>query len=120
MESRNKHDDLTCAMKETRVHHERGVQSDYVRKIDVSTINDDDTRAVLANFSATLDLRARETGNFSVDDHEVIVIFFILNDFRTTRLQTSDRIQACDASIYCYFGCSMSSGKKSDCTFHIA
>ena len=47
----------------------RGVWSDHVRKTHVSVKNDDYTRVVLADFSATHDLRARETDDCSINNH---------------------------------------------------
>ena len=49
----------------------------HMRKIDTTMSNPDKHRVLLTDFGATLDLRASETDNCSVDNHAVICIFLL-------------------------------------------
>ena len=77
-----------------------------------------DTTVALADFSATLELRARQTDNCSVNNHAVLDMHYVLNNFRKVKLQNNECACMCDAVVFCYFGCSVSSGKKNDHMFN--
>ena len=49
-----------------------------MRNLDITMGNKDKHRVLLTDFGATLDLRAAEYDNSSVDNHAVICIFFCL------------------------------------------
>ena len=93
--------------------------NDHMRKIDCEESNKD-TTVILTDFSPSLDLRARQTDNCSVNNHAVLDTFCLLNNFRKVKLDNDKYTNLCDTHCFCYFGCSMSSGKKNDHAFHIA
>ena len=62
-----------------------GQWSDHMRKIDYYK-NDLDTTVVLTNFSIILDLHTRQTDNCSIDNHAVLDVYYILNNFRKIKL----------------------------------
>lgn len=107
------------ALDEGRSNFVRGEWSNLMRKIDINESNKDD-RIILTDFSATLDLRARMSDNCSVDNHAVLDIYFVLMNFRTVTLKDGSKIQICDTSVFCFFVCSISAGKKNDHVFHVA
>ena len=82
-----------------------------MRKIDCYE-QDLDTTVVLADFSATLDLRTRQAGDCSVDNHAVLDVCCVLNNFRNVRLVSNEHACIRDAAMFCCFGCSASSGEK--------
>ena len=106
-----------CA-KTARRNYVLGKWSNHVRKIDL-TESDESTTVTLADFSASLDLKARQTDNCSVNNHVVLGMFYLLNNFRKIRLDDNNYACICDTHCFAYFGCSISSGKKNDHVFHI-
>ena len=110
---------LRDLIKDGRSGFVRGEWSNWQRKLDVKESNKN-TRVILTDFSASLDLRARMTDNCSVDNHAVLDIFFCLSNFRQVQLQNGKIHDVCDTNVYCFFRSSMSSGKKNDHIFHIA
>ena len=77
------------------------------------------------DFGATLDLRAMETDNSSVDNHAVICIFFVLTgwrnvDFYNSESETMDKTIVSNCNKWIVFGDTISKGKKNDHVFHNA
>jgi len=54
----------------------------HVKKLDMIMPNSNTTQVIFTDFGATLDLKAIETNNSSVDNHTVICIFFVLTNWR--------------------------------------
>jgi len=52
------------------------------KKIDMIMPNSNTTRAIFTDFGDTLDLKATETDNSSVDNHAIIFIVFLLTNWR--------------------------------------
>lgn len=90
-----------------------------MRKIDCEESNKDAT-AMLTEFSASLDLRARQTDNCSVSNHALLDMFYQLSTFRKAKLDDDKCANLCGTHRFCCFGCSASSGKKNDHVFCIA
>ena len=76
---------LQDLIKDGRSGFVRGEWSNWQRKLDVKESNKN-TRVILTDFSASLDLRARITDNCSVDNHAVLNIFFCLSNFQQVQL----------------------------------
>ena len=82
-----------------------------MRKIDCEE-SDEGTTVILTDFSASLDLRARQTDNCSVSNYAVLDIFYLLHNIRKVRLENNIDTYICDTYCFSYFGCSISSSKK--------
>ena len=97
----------------------------HVKKIDSIMSHPDKTRVICTDFGATLDLRAKETDNSSVDNHAVVCIFFVLTEWRTveflnTKTNTTDETIVNNCDKWIVFGDTLSRGKKNDHVFHNA
>ncbi len=80
---------------------------------------------IFTNFSASLDLRAGETDNSSIDAHAVLDIFVVCHSQRTVdgirnRKGNLESIRVNDCDVWYLFGDSKSKGKKNDHVFHNA
>lgn len=94
------------------------------RKTDIWTFGPDEM-VILTDFSATMDFRASQTANSSVDSHGALQIFVVLHSPRVVKLidkngvvQGDKRVHECD--VWYFFGATMSKGKKNDHVFHNA
>jgi len=86
-----------------------------MHKIDTCTFRKD-TIMVLADFSATCDLRAKATDNCFKNVHAVLCIMIVLHSPRKVMVQNLEgqnikvRVHECDA--WHFFGETLSKGKK--------
>ena len=110
---------MILQLEEARVSEVRSSWSNHMRKLDIHCSNKQ-TRVVLTDFSASLNLQARMADNCSVDNHAVLDIFFVLTDFREVTLSNGLKKEICTTDVFGFFGCSISSGKKNDHVFHTA
>ena len=84
----------------------------------------DKHRVISTDFGATLDLRAAETDNCSVDNHAVVDIFFITYDWKPVKYNRKDG--SVDETIisttdkWIFFADTLSRGKKNDHVCHNA
>jgi hypothetical protein len=105
-----------------RPHHNQQKWLSTTRGIDVDTLKENQL-LVFTDFSATMDLRAGETDNSSVDGHAVLDTFVVLHSPRTVKVMKNDkeiiaRVHECD--VWHHFGDTISKGKKNDHVFHNA
>lgn len=80
-----------------------GQWSDHMRKIDYYE-QDLHTTIMPTDFSATLDLRAGQTDNCSINNHIVLDIYHVLNNFKNVRLANNEHAYMCDTAMFCCFG----------------
>ena len=88
-----------------------------MRKLDIHNAKND-SRIMLTDFSAALDLRSRMTDNCSVDNHAVLDLHFDLTEAREITLTNGSTSKTCTKDVWCFFGRSISSGMKNDHEFH--
>ena len=88
-----------------------GQWNDHMRKIYCEE-SEQATTVILTDFYASFDLRVRQTDKCSVNNHTVLEFFYLLNNFRKLRLDNAQDACICDTYCFCYFGYSISSGKK--------
>jgi hypothetical protein len=107
-----------------RKHHAEMEWLRIARKTDIWTFGPDEM-VILTDFSATMDFRASQTANSSVDSHGALQIFVVLHSPRVVKLidkngvvQGDKRVHECD--VWYFFGATMSKGKKNDHVFHNA
>ena len=77
----------------------RGEWSNLMRKIDCNQ-SEKNTRIILTDFLATLDLRARMSDNCSVDNHAILDIYFVLSNFRDVKVSTGETKRICDTNVF--------------------
>jgi hypothetical protein len=93
------------------------------RKADIGTFGPSEL-LIFTDFSATMDLRASQTDNSSVDSHAALGIYVVLHSPRVVTVIDNDlvahekRVHECD--VWYFFGSTMSKGKKNDHVFHNA
>jgi hypothetical protein len=81
-----------------------------VRAFDIHNVGQNNI-VVMTDFAATLDLKATETVNCSVDAHAFLDNFVVISNRRDVRVQ--DRMLSMnDCDVFQYFGSTMSKGKK--------
>ena len=107
-----------------RTHEAEAEWINRCRLTDIKTV-EPGTAVVLTDFSATVDLRAAQTDNSSVDNHAVLDIFMVLHSARTVPIIVSDTgetedVWTCTVECFYFFGPSMSKGKKNNHVFHNA
>ena len=77
---------------------------------------------IFTDFSATMDLRAKEANNCSEDNHAVLDIFLVFHNARKYTVQDKNgsfqKIQLNDCDSFGYFASSQSKGKKNDHIMH--
>jgi hypothetical protein len=89
-----------------------------VRAFDIHNVGHNNI-VVMTDFAATLDLKATETVNCSVDAHAFLCNFVIISNRRDATVR--DRVLSMnDCDVFQYFGSTMSKGKKNDYVTHIA
>ena len=98
-----------------RVHQVQYKWVNHGRKLDF-TMSNNVTQVRATDFGATLNLRASETDNYSVDNHAVICILFVLSDWRVVKYlkeggeMDKTIINDCDKRIF--MADTLSKGKK--------
>jgi hypothetical protein len=105
-----------------RPHHNQTKWISTIRGIDLDTLKENQI-ILLTDFSATLDLRAGEVENCSVNGHAVLDTFVVVHSPRSIIVvkdgrERIARIHECD--VWHYFGDTISKGKKNDHVFHNA
>lgn len=89
-----------------------------MHSIDISTVGNNNF-VIMTDFSATLDLRARETVNSSVDSHAFLDNFVVISNHRKAFVSqrhndeaVTTEISLNDCDVYQFLGSTMSKGKK--------
>jgi hypothetical protein len=98
-----------------------------VRSFDVYNVGPNNI-VIMTDFAATLDLRAMETVNSSIDAHAFLDNFIVISNRRDASVQTCSRngdeevrvVSINDCDVLQYFGSTMSKGKKNDYVTHNA
>jgi phage tail protein X len=78
---------------------------------------------IFTDFSASMDLRAGETDNSSVDRHAVLAIYIVLHSKRVVTVEKDGKLvkhTLYDCDVWHFFAESMSKGKKNDHITHNA
>ena len=107
-----------------RIHICEGTWCYTSHRRDLTMSDPDKHRVISTDFGATLDLRAAETDNCSVDNHAVVDIFFITYDWRPVKYNRKDG--SVDETIisttdkWIFFADTLSRGKKNDHVCHNA
>lgn len=116
-------DVMISRLEEARLHYTQTQWLAVVRELDITTLESGEL-LVFTDFAATLDLRAGETDNCSVDGHAVVDNFVVLHSPRNVSVEkepgtvVTHRINECE--VWHMFGDSRSKGKKNDHVFHNA
>jgi hypothetical protein len=106
-----------------RKHHAEMEWLRITRKADIGTFGPSEL-LIFTDFSATMDLRASQTDNSSVDAHAALQIFVVLHSPRVVKVSDDNgvehekRVHECD--VWYFFGSTISKGKKNDHVFHNA
>ena len=98
-----------------RLHVGHKKWKNHVKKLDMIMSNSDTTRVIFTDFGVTLDLKATETDNSSLDNHVVICIFFVLTnchpvDFYNSSKKSMDETIINDCDKWIVFGDTLSRG----------
>ena len=119
---------LEASLDICRMHMAQYEWRNLMRKIDHTMSDRDKHRVICTDFGATLDLSAAEKDNSSVDNHAVICIFFVSQNWRKVSYKREvegggvldDETIINDCEKWIFFGDTMSKGKKNDHVFHNA
>jgi len=87
-----------------------------MRNIDIATVPPN-AIVIMTDFAATMDLRAIETVNCSVDNHAWLVNFIVISNKRSVPID-GKREFFHDCDVFQYLGCTMNKGKKNDYISH--
>jgi hypothetical protein len=99
-----------------------------IRAFDINNVGAENI-VIMTDFAATLDLRAIETVNSSIDAHAFLDNFIVISNRRDARVQYRNRSNGAeevkvlsinDCDVLQYFGSTMSKGKKNDYVTHNA
>jgi hypothetical protein len=97
-----------------------------MRSIDISSVGPNNI-IVMTDFSATLDLKACETVNSSVDSHAFLDNFVVVSNCRKANViqkingeDVVTEVSLNDCDVHQFFGSTMSKGKKNDYVSHNA
>ena len=71
-------------------------------------ISSSKTAVILIDFSISLNLRSKETDNCIINNHSILDIFFILNNFRTIKLKYREKTYLHDTDVCTFFSYSIS------------
>ena len=98
-----------------RVHQVQYKWVNHARKLDF-TMSNNVTQVTATDFGATLNLRASQADNCSVDNHAVICILFVLSDWRVVKYFKEggemDETITNDCDKWIFMADTLSKGKK--------
>lgn len=112
-----------------RIHQSQYEWKNLIRKIDLTMSDPETTRVLCTDFAATLDLKASEKDNSSVDNHAVVCIFLVCHDWRKVKFKTEgengeevidDETIVNDCDKWIFFAPTLSKGEKNDHITHHA